>query len=133
MKINNQDSFCLPAELEVYLDRIFIVFLKRCNLCGKKLFVEVGVLKPEDIRELNREYRGKDSETDVLSFPMEPQKGENLLGAVYFCYSIIKSKYEDILFGFCFLFAHSLLHLIGYEHSDEMFSIQDEIIKEIFN
>ncbi|GCE63321.1 endoribonuclease YbeY [Candidatus Mycoplasma haematohominis] len=118
--------------MDNYLERIFLIFLNRFNLINRKLFVEIGIFEADVIRKLNKRYRGKDLETDVLSFPMEPQSGEKLLGAVYFCYSIIENKYEDVLFGFCFLFAHSLLHLIGYEHNEEMFSIQDEIIREVF-
>ena len=82
------------------------------------------------IRELNKEYRGKDKHTDVLSFPMydfyggeEPEvmDGEPImLGDVVISLERCREQAEEIgnsfLHEIAFLTAHSLLHLLGYDH-----------------
>jgi probable rRNA maturation factor len=103
------------------------------------------------IRELNKEYRGKDKHTDVLSFPMydfyggeEPEvmDGEPImLGDVVISLERCREQAEEIGNGFlheiAFLTAHSLLHLLGYDHERgeedeaEQCLAQKEIIDEM--
>lgn len=80
---------------------------------------ELSVLltRNSEIRELNREYRGKDKPTDVLSFPMEDPC---LLGDIVI--STEKAACQAEEFGVTFdeemarLLVHGLLHLAGYDH-----------------
>lgn len=128
MKIINKTDFCLPKNLEKKFDDIYKEIQVRFNL-NKSWSVEVGVIDLEEMHDLNKEYRGKDEPTDVLSFPLNPEHYETCLGSIYFCHQVISSRYEDVRFGFCFLFVHGLLHLLGYEHGTEMFNIQNEIVE----
>lgn len=92
----------------------------------------------EGIREINREYRGIDSATDVLSFPLnelEPGEfdaaacerdldtGRILLGDMAFSLERCARQGEKYLHGFdhelMYLTVHSVLHLLGYDHVDE--------------
>ena len=83
------------------------------------------------IREINREQRGIDKPTDVLSFPMaayaerqpdifHPDTGEAVLGDIVI--SVEKAAEQATEYGhgqkreFAFLIAHSMLHLMGYDH-----------------
>ena len=76
------------------------------------------------IRELNREYRGKDKATDVLSFAMN--EGESLPGDSYLLGDIVISVETALRQGkdldhtpleeVTSLAAHGLLHLLGYDH-----------------
>ena len=89
----------------------------------------VKTLSPEEIKEINAEYRNVDSVTDVLSFPQYecvddmPVEGELMLGDVVICVERAKEQAED--FGhsyereFVYLFVHSLLHLLGYDHMED--------------
>ena len=71
----------------------------------------------QEIRELNREYRGKDKPTDVLSFPMGD---DYLLGDIVISTEKAASQAEE--FGVTFdeemgrLLVHGILHLAGYDH-----------------
>ena len=94
------------------------------------------------IHEINKEYRGVDRETDVITFALEDHKDiefedVRLLGDVYI--SIDKAKSQAIEYGhslkreISFLAIHGLLHLLGYDHmkpEDEkvMFDLQDKIL-----
>lgn len=95
------------------------------------------------IRELNRETRGIDRETDVLSFPnvdfteksvftideekeadyFDPDTGELILGDIMISLDRVLEQAESyghsIRREFAFLVAHSMLHLCGYDHVEE--------------
>lgn len=102
----------------------------------------------EEIREINREYRGKDTPTDVISFAMEEQgEGEieilgeesmpTVLGDIIISIERAKEQAEEYGHSYKrelgFLTVHGFLHLLGYDHMNEedekeMFSKQDEIL-----
>lgn len=80
----------------------------------------------ETIRSYNREYRGVDRATDVLSFPMfdfgTPELPA-LLGDIVLSVPRAQAQAEEYGHSFeremCFLSAHAALHLIGYDHENE--------------
>ena len=85
------------------------------------------------IKEINKEYRGIDKETDVISFALEDSKDFiyedfRLLGDIYI--SLDKVKEQAIEYGhsfkreICFLAVHGFLHLLGYDHMVK----EDEIV-----
>lgn len=98
---------------------------------------EVSVLITDDdgIHELNREFRGIDRKTDVLSFPMleyeseeKPKEdmlpgGENILGDIVISLETAVSQAEEyghsVLREISFLTVHSMLHLFGYDHETD--------------
>jgi len=90
----------------------------------------------EMIRRLNLQYRGKDSATDVLSFPM----GETLIlgDIVISMESAEKQAFEfDITLDMevAFLFIHAFLHLLGFDHENSvedennMYDLQEDILR----
>lgn len=105
--------------------------------------VSVSFVTNEEIRELNRDYRNVDSETDVLSFPMDEDEefdGIIILGDIVLSTQRIIEQAND--FGHCleremlYLTVHSMLHLLGYDHmisteKDEMRVKEKEIMKEL--
>ena len=113
--------------------------------------IGVTVVDAEEIRELNRDYRGNDSVTDVLSFPQYDDMEElaydladeavtALIGDVVICYDRVLSQAEEFGTGvtreFVYLFTHSILHLMGYDHMEEdekreMRSREEEILGSI--
>ena len=106
---------------------------------GVALPCEINVLLTDDagIHEINREMRGVDAPTDVLSFPMfdlkpgehpdeadaDPATGTVPLGDM--CISLERAREQAEQFGhsvrreLCYLAVHSVLHLLGYDHLDE--------------
>ena len=81
---------------------------------------ELGLqlVSPGEIRRLKREYLGLDEEGDVLSFPIDarepvPEGVPRQLGDVVLCPQVVGHDWERPL-------AHGLLHLLGYEHGDDM-------------
>lgn len=113
--------------------------------CPYEVECNLLVTDKAGIREYNKEYRGKDSSTDVLSFPNidyeEPadfskvedefvqgsyfnlDSGELVLGDIIICYQTMLEQANEyghgVLREFSFLLVHSLLHLLGYDHMKE--------------
>ncbi len=104
--------------------------------------VEVVLTDNAEIHEVNRETRGIDSPTDVLSFPMceyeapgdfsefdqsdeyfHPETGEAMLGDIMISVERVLSQAEEYGHSpkreLAFLVAHSCLHLMGYDHMEE--------------
>lgn len=94
---------------------------------GKSLDYEVSVslVDNAEIQELNRQFRGVDSETDVLSFPLDDDFGIDspLLGDIII--SVEKALEQSQEYGhsiereLAYLTAHSMFHLMGYDHIDD--------------
>jgi len=86
----------------------------------------VEIVDAERIRELNRDHRGKDAPTDVLSFPideLEPVAGPRELGDVAICPEHCADVTEAAV--------HGVLHLCGHDHetdAGEMLELQAQVI-----
>jgi probable rRNA maturation factor len=86
----------------------------------------VELVAEERIRELNRDHRGLDRPTDVLSFPVDasgPPVGPRELGDVVICPKHTEDLAEAVV--------HGVLHLCGYDHetdAGEMLALQDRIV-----
>ena len=85
--------------------------------------ISLSLIGDIPMRELNRDYRGKDAATDVLSFPMEqgpPPDAERLLGDVVISvYTAARqaTEYDATLQRELYrLLIHGLLHLLGHDH-----------------
>lgn len=105
--------------------------------------ISISIVDEEEIRLLNREYRGVDSITDVLSFPLYEKNeipSEGMLGDIVICSKRVIEQAEE--FGhskereFVYLIVHSLLHLLGFDHIEEddrieMRTKEKEIMKKL--
>lgn len=110
--------------------------------CPYDFCVNVVLTDNESIHEINREYRNVDSATDVLSFPMtdipvpgdfshieddpdnfDPDTGEMLMGDIMISMDKVYEQAEkyghSVKRELAFLLAHSMLHLMGYDHIDD--------------
>ena len=103
--------------------------------CGFDAQISVTLTDNERIRELNREYRGIDRATDVLSFPILDFYGDEadarfdydgdavMLGDIVISLERAKEQAEEYNHSLrreiAFLTAHSMLHLLGYDHVDD--------------
>ena len=90
--------------------------------------VSVSFVTKEEIHGLNREYRGVDRTTDVLSFPMDEEDevfGEMdiLLGDIVISMEIAMEQAKEFGHGLTrevvYLIVHSMFHLMGYDHEGD--------------
>lgn len=111
--------------------------------------IDVSLVGDEEIHQINRQYRGVDRITDVISFAFNDDDDPadvilnpevpRMLGEILICLPQAKRQAEQIGNSLqrelSFLFVHGLLHLLGYDHmkpEDEavMFPLQDKILEE---
>lgn len=117
-------------------DTILDTMIKAAEYCldleqvdKERAEISVTFVEAEEIRNLNREYRNTDKVTDVLSFPQFddlneiPEFGEICLGDVVICKDRAMEQAEEFGHSFereiIYLFTHSILHLLGYDHMEE--------------
>jgi len=110
---------------------------------GDSAEVSVSFMDADEIRELNRDYRGKDAATDVLSFPVNDvlKMGPGRpLGDIAICMDVARRQAREYGHSLerelAFLVAHGMLHLLGFDHENEedeakMRAAQDEILGQL--
>lgn len=128
---NKQKDVEIPTGIRMLVRRCCHAVLILENFDG---YAEISVtfVNNKQIKELNNHYRNKDVETDVLSFPMgengnydvDRDTGAKILGDVVI--SLEKAAEQAERFGHSlqrevgYLTAHSVLHLLGYDHIDNL-------------
>lgn len=127
---NQQHAVKIPTGIRLLVRRCCSAVLQMEGF-NDPAEVSVTFVDNEQIRELNAEYRNKDSATDVLSFPlgedgeydMNMETGAYLLGDIII--SVPKAIEQAEMYGHSlrreigFLTVHSMLHLLGYDHENE--------------
>ncbi|PID52176.1 MAG: rRNA maturation RNase YbeY [Candidatus Moraniibacteriota bacterium] len=104
--------------------------------------ISIAFVSSEDIQRINRRFRGKDQETDVISVGdysdekdiLKEKSGDIFLGEIILCYNyIVQSAKENQISvdrEFFTVYAHGILHLLGFDHGEKMFTLQDNIAKK---
>ena len=110
----------------------------------ESIFTIIFVTK-EEIHELNKQYRGVDRVTDVISFALEDVNDVSLsdirvLGDIYICIDRMKEQAIEYNHSetreLSFLTVHGLLHLLGYDHQTKeeeeiIFNLQRKILSDL--
>lgn len=98
----------------------------------------IRIVDEQEIQELNREYRGKDKPTNVLSFPFDvPAVVEShLLGDLVICAQVVvreaqeQGKSEQA--HWAHMVVHGVLHLLGYDHQgDDDANTMEQLEREV--
>lgn len=149
------------SEIKIYCDNELIdgLLIAKCvkKALGQRapIYIEIIFVEPEEIRTLNRKFRGVDSVTDVLSFPMlDNVRGKRIrksdfradydedekaifLGSIAICPE--RAREQAAEYGHSerrelnYLAVHGILHLFGYDHTTEedkreMRGLEEEIL-----
>ncbi len=140
--VDNEMNAEFPFDIDETIKSVCEAVLKE-EKCPYEVQINVVLTDNEGIRELNREFRNIDRETDVLSFPglefetpgefivgeeqeadcFDPDTKELILGDIMISVDKVYSQAEEYGHStkreFAFLIAHSMLHLCGYDHMEE--------------
>ncbi len=124
---DDQHQVKIPVGVRLLIRRCCQAVLTTENF-GHDTEVSVSFVDNKEIRKLNNIYRQKDSETDVLSFPLSegnhletnPETGFVVLGDIVISMEMAVKQakmYGHVLEReIAFLTVHSMLHLLGYDH-----------------
>lgn len=140
--VENETAVTFPFSVEEIVEKVCTAVLDAEN-CPYETQINLIITDNAGIREINREARGIDRETDVLSFPnvdfategvfeidedaeadyFDPDTGELMLGDIMISADKVYEQSEEyghsICREFAFLVAHSMFHLCGYDHMEE--------------
>ena len=128
--INDEENLLTDAVMDRLYEATKIV-MEFHSINDDNIEISLSLVDEEEIKSINNEFRGIDKITDVLSFPqfdnyefiINQDSDIIALGDVVICNSIARA--QAIEYGhsyereFVYLFVHSLLHLLGYDHMNE--------------
>ena len=121
---DRQDHIIITDEIKNLIEKSIAAVLKVENL-DENVEVSVSFVGDEEIRDLNRDYRGVDKSTDVLSFPMDDEFiiDNRILGDVIINTRRVMEQAEELGHSeereLSYLTVHSILHLLGYDHMED--------------
>ena len=145
---HTQEEIVIPEDLEATLKKTMDIVARKENLTDNTE-VDITIVDNDEIHTLNRDYRGIDRPTDVLSFALdegdeEPEvddgEAEHLLGDVIISAPRAVEQGEEFGHGLTremtYLAVHGMLHLLGYDHMVEadkkvMRAREEEILREL--
>ena len=145
---NNQEEIQVPEELEATLKKAMDI-IARLEKLTDNTEVDITIVDNDEIHQLNRDYRGIDRPTDVLSFALdegdeEPEvedgEAEHLLGDVIISAPRAVEQGEEFGHGLnremTYLAVHGMLHLLGYDHMEEadkqvMQAREEQVLREL--
>lgn len=155
--VESETDKTLPFDVEEVADKVIIETLDSEN-CPYEVSVNVLLTDNEVIHAMNHQYRGIDRPTDVLSFPnvdyenpadftgiediiedyFDPENGELCLGDIVISVEKVYEQSEEyghsLMREYAFLIAHSMLHLLGYDHmAPEEATVMEQKQEEILN
>lgn len=127
-------------ELEILTEYVKYI-TKKLNI--EEAIFNIILVDETEIHNLNKNYRGVDRKTDVITFALEDgatfkNPEIRMLGDIYLCIPVAYEQAEQYghsrIREVCFLATHGILHLLGYDHmteeeEKEMFSLQEELLK----
>ena len=114
------DAPNLPTEADFF--RWVETVLQQQKSAGE---ICIRLVTHEESRELNRDYRGKDAPTNVLSFPFEVPPGIpfTLLGDLVICAEVVaqeaKEQHKALQDHWAHMVVHGALHLLGFDHIND--------------
>ena len=126
---NQQKEYKIPTGIRLLIRKCCHAVLQTEEMIGN-YEVSVSFVDEEHIQELNKQHRGKNESTDVLSFPtgvngefdVSKETGATLLGDIALSIPHVYRQAEqyghDIRREFAYLTVHSMLHLLGHDHED---------------
>ncbi len=147
--IDNRTDFEITPETEKLFNDVITESL-RYEEFDPQCEISLSIVNNDEIQEINKQYRNIDAPTDVLSFPLltfeegeQADVNENdeiMLGDIIISIEKAISQAEEYGHGLkrelAFLTAHSMLHLMGYDHMEddereEMFEKQEAILNNL--
>ena len=118
-------------EYKKIVDNVIDICFEVEELKDKKIYVNIVLTNPENIRKINKEYRDIDKETDVLSFPMFEKNElkninnlyEDVLGDIVISIEKVIKQANEYEHSFerelAYMVVHGFYHLMGFDHIED--------------
>jgi len=121
-------------EYEDIIEKVLLKCYQEENISEKSFYINIILTNPNNIKQINKQYRNIDKETDVLSFPMfhkdelnnyKPLEGvgQEVLGDIIISISKVIEQAEEYGHSFerelAYMVVHGFYHVIGYDHIEK--------------
>jgi len=133
----------IPSEenIEKWISESFQFINNENKPKNNKMELSLKTVSSNEIQKLNKQYRGKDKTTNVLSFPSKskdskywPESPRYHLGDIVICPEIIemeaKKQKKEINFHWCHIVIHGFLHLFGFDHVSDSSAKEMELLEK---
>ena len=125
MKVNliSSDDYNLPRSLLESLEQVFILVSNSEGL--EDANINLSFISSKEMQSLNKQYRGFDKDTNVLSFENQDISREHTknIGDIAICYPYVvdeaKKENKELDNHITHMFIHGTLHILGYDHENE--------------
>ena len=125
MKVNliSSADYNLPKSLLEILEQVFILVSNSEGL--KDANINLSFISSKEMQSLNKQYRGLDKDTNVLSFENQDISREHTknIGDIAICYPYVvdeaKKENKELDNHITHMFIHGTLHILGYDHENE--------------
>lgn len=137
---------------EEIINKVLYECFKEENLLHTNMYISITLTNPKNIRNINREYRNVDKQTDVLSFPMFEKDEiqaiidsneydvDDVLGDIVISLEKVKEQATEYGHSFerelAYMIVHGFYHLMGYDHikeedKEKMRPKEEKILKKL--
>ena len=122
-------------EYEEVIKKVLTTCFKEEKIEESNLYITITLTTPEQIRQINKQYRNIDKATDVLSFPMfekdeldekiekQEYSHEDVLGDIVISIERVQEQAQEYGHSFerelSYMVVHGFYHLMGYDHIEE--------------
>lgn len=147
LEVNNATKHKFPKNFFLDIFKHVLKIVGREELAKRELELSIAIVNEDEIKILNKQYRKKNSPTDVLSF-CEYEKIEDLcaqnmpddkqrifLGELVVCPDYVQKNADEdgetLEYALTYITAHGILHLLGFEHGKKMFALQKQVADEL--
>jgi probable rRNA maturation factor len=147
VEINNKTKEKISKrKVQAVFEKTVVLALGK-SFDGKNFQLSLALVSEEEIRTLNRQYRKKDTATDVLSFAeyeggqalllanLKIQGSETFLGELIICPVYVKKNAledkETFDYAMTYIVSHGILHLLGFSHGKKMFALQRAVAQAL--
>jgi probable rRNA maturation factor len=124
--------------LQLWMKNLFSELKKMGLLPARFKEIHLAFVSLDEIRRLNKQYRGKNRPTDILSFAgFTPEE----MGELVLCVDVLRAQARDHKLSMGeelgYMLIHGVLHLLGYDHetnekeAEAMFAIQDKVFARL--
>tara|TARA_B110000211_G_scaffold62154_1_gene70634 strand:- start:9347 stop:9799 length:453 start_codon:yes stop_codon:yes gene_type:complete len=125
VKVNliSSDDYNLPRSLLESLEQVFILVSNSEGL--EDANINLSFISSKEMQSLNKQYRGLDKDTNVLSFENQDISREHTknIGDIAICYPYVvdeaKKENKELDNHITHMFIHGTLHILGYDHENE--------------
>ncbi len=132
----NYDEVEKNIEYEEIINKVVEKCFEEEKLLNKNIYINIILTTPNSIREINKQYRNIDKETDVLSFPMFEKDEildinpsiQEVLGDIIISIDRVQEQANEYGHSFtrelAYMVVHGFYHLMGYDHMEENDKLQ---------